>query len=147
MALSLRHGASLDNDPSIQFGSKTVDVSINAATPIFHAEDVSVAASHTRATLWATGQGGISAFVFGVLLSDSDIYIELKNSKGTPEYVLHFVPANIPFYFGYNESGSTTQRLDGALLVAGTDYSPIAQIMVQNESLTTAAVVSLYLFN
>lgn len=145
MSLSLRHGASLDNNPSIQYGSKTIDVSVAANTPIFHAEDVSVPASSGTATLWATGQGGISTFVFGVILSDSDIWVELKNTIGTPQYSLLRIVANVPFYFGLNTSGSTSQKLTGS--VVSTTNLAISQIKVQNDGVTTPANVSLYLFN
>lgn len=144
--LLLRHGANQSGNPAIAYGDKNTDVQISFNEPVFHTDQVSVAGTHGTATLWITGGGGIGAWVWGVLLSDQDIYIERKNDKVTPEYALNFIPANTPFYFGYKVGGGTTQRLTGSALASGTAFGATTQIKVQNEG-STAANVRMWLFS
>jgi hypothetical protein len=144
--LNLRFGGDLDGDSSIQFGDKNTDVAINAGTPVFHVDDVSVAATHGTAVLWITGAGGIGAWTYGIIISDQDIYFQQKNDIGTPQFARGFIPANTPRFISYRTGGSTASQLTGSALANGTAYGSTVEIKVQNESLTTAANVSLFLF-
>lgn len=108
-------------------------------------QQVSVAASNTAQLLWTTGNGGITTFTRGLIVSDQDLYIELRTDNGTPEYALMKIEANQPFWFGAVAGGDTTESLDGAALVDGTDFDDIDRIEVQNEG-STAANVDLFLF-
>lgn len=111
----------------------------------FCVQDISVAATNTSQILWSTGNG-VTTFLRGLLITDQDLVIELRTDNGSPEYVLLFVDANVPFWFTGNAGGNTTESLDGAALVDGTDYDDVDRIEVQNEG-SSAATVSLYLFN
>ena len=111
----------------------------------FCVQNTSVAASNTSQILWATGNG-VTTFLRGLVISDQDIVIELRTDNSTAEFVLLFIDANVPFWFTGLAGGNTTESLDGAVLVDGTDYDDVDRIEVQNEG-TSAATVSLYLFN
>ena len=106
---------------------------------------VSVAISNTSQVLWTTTNGGIVTFTRGLIISDQDLFVEFRTDNGSPEFVLMKIEANQPFWFGALAGGDTTESLDGAALVDGTDYDDIDRIEVQNEG-ATAAIVDLYLF-
>lgn len=111
---------------------------------VFCVQDISVAATNTQQTLWASGNG-VTLFDRALIISDQDIVVELRTDNGTPEYALLFIDANVPFWFTQDVGADTTESLDGAALVEGTDYDQVDRIEVQNEG-STAANVSLYLF-
>lgn len=111
----------------------------------FCVRDLSVAASNTSQVLWASGNG-VTSFTAGLLVSSQDLYLELRNSLGTPEYTLIEIKAGVPYWFGAHNGGGTTERADGSALTDGTDFENIDRIEVQNEG-SSAATVSLFLFN
>lgn len=124
----------------------TISFSVGAAYAI---ENMVIADNYSQATLWQTGQGNVSTFEFGLLLSDVDLWIQLRNDdSGAAEYSLIFVKANLPFYFGAKSGAGTTDRLDGLVLVDNTDYADVDQIQVQRDVADAVgdATVSLYLF-
>jgi hypothetical protein len=108
-------------------------------------QNTTVAISSTSQLMWTTLNAGVTTFTQGLLITDQDLYIELRTDNGTPEYVLLWVKANTPFWFSGRVGGNTTESLDGAILVDGTDYDDVDRIEVQNDG-TTAATISLYLF-
>lgn len=90
-------------------------------------------------TLWVTGQGGVDTFEYMFLLSDVDVYVEVANTTPDPdERALVFVKGGIPLVIPGGKMGgyaSNTSRLDGSILVSGTDYDNITEIRVQNDAL------------
>ena len=114
---------------------------------VFAAENIAVAATHGTAVLWTNAQAPVT-FAFGVVLSSTDLWIEIKPAHTTPQYVTVFVPANVPFWFGNEFHGGTVSIADGTAItmsVTGDADSP-ASIKVQNET-AVAATASLFLFS
>lgn len=108
--------------------------------------EISLAASSGGQSMWTTGNGGITTFTRGLIISDQDIFVERRNDdSGAAEFSLELIEANVPFWFGAKTGAGTTERLDGATLVDNTDFADVDRIECQNEG-TTAAIVSLYLF-
>jgi len=108
---------------------------------------ISIAGSSAGQLLWTSGNGGITTFTRGLIITNQDLFVELRNDDtGTVEFGLMLLEANTPSWFGAKGGFNTTESLDGAVLVDNTDFSDIDRIECQNEG-TTAAVVSLFLFN
>jgi len=119
---------------AINLGDISVEtLAASAVTQKLHST-VTVADAYGSAIIWTTGDCGISTFTAGVLVANQDIFVEFKNNKSTPEYSTMKVPANLPCSFGGYSGGVTTAVLDGAVLVAGTDYGTITQIEVQRNT-------------
>jgi hypothetical protein len=133
-------------DGVTQTGGRLAATTLTVTKLAYSIIDASVAASSTAQLLWTTANGGITTFTQGYIISDQDIYIELRTDNVTAEFVLMLVKANTPFWFSGTAGGNTTESLDGATLVDGTDFDDVDRIEVQNEG-TTAATVSLFLFN
>jgi hypothetical protein len=127
-------------------GNRLISTTLSNITKVSYCvQDISVAATSTSQVLWTTGNAGITTFTRGLLITDQDLYLELRTDNGSPEYVLSLVEANVPYWFGAKAGGDSTESLDGATLVDGTDFDDVDRIEVQNEG-ATAATVSLYLF-
>ena len=140
----------VQGDPSIHVGDKNTPVEVLVTNgEVLHIDKVVVEDDYGRVTLWATGNGGVSDFTWGLIVSDSDLLIEVKNNFGTPQYSLRNIVANIPYYFGYYASGGTTERLSGtAVVVSGTGFGPVTQIKVCNNVAESVgdATLSFFLF-
>ena len=110
-----------------------------------------IADNYGKDVLWATGYGGMDTFEVALVYSDTDVVLELKTDNATPEYVLIAIQGGVwhVLLTTDNVGGDTTESLDGAALVDGTDYDQIAQINVQNDAAEAAgdAVVRLILFD
>src|SRR5262249_4225071 len=145
-SLNLRHGANLSGDTNVSYGNKLVDSVLTVNDPVFHVEQAVVPATHGTLTPWITGSGGISTWVWGLILSDQDIYLEMKNDIGTPQYARSFIPAGVPRYISFKVGGSTSSQLTGGALSNGTAYGSCVSIKLQNEG-ATAANVDLFLFS
>jgi len=128
-------------------GDRLVGVTLSDITKVAYCvQEVSIAISNTSQLMWSSGNGGITTFTRGLIISDQDIYVEFRNDDtGTVEFGLFLMEANQPYWFGAKGGFNTTESLDGAALVDNTDFADIDRIEVQNEG-STAAVVSLYLF-
>ena len=128
-------------------GDRLSGITLSDVTKVAYCvQKVSVAASSTAQLLWTTANGGIVTFTRGLIITDQDLFAELRNDDtGTVEFGLMLIEANQPQWFGAKGGFNTTESLDGAALVDNTDFADIDRIEVQNEG-ATAAVVSLYLF-
>ena len=120
------------------FGDRFTRITITPTLGVlFDSLDI-IADDTTDETLWVTGQGGIDTFEYLFFLSDVDIYIELANVDTSPdERLLLFVKGGIPLMLPSGVMGgfaSDTSRLDGNVLVSGTDYDNITLIRVQNDA-------------
>lgn len=111
---------------------------------VYHVENATVTDNYGVATLWAAN-GGLATFTFGVIVSTTDLLIEFKNDKVTPEYVLMNVPAGVPVYFAGLSRGGTSALISSGQI---TGIGNIVQIKAQRNvaSSVGAAVVSLLLF-
>jgi len=101
---------------------------------VFHVKQT-VADAYGNDVLWEDGAGGFDSFEVGLILSDQDIAVELRNDNGTADAVLVFVEANVPFYFR-PELGAVagSEAIDGSDLVDDTDYHTVDQIAVQRNA-------------
>ncbi len=137
------------SSPTINVGSNLpISISFTAGA-VFALDGMVIPDNYSQATLWQTGQGNVTTFEFGLLISDVDLWVQLRNDdSGAAEYALIFVKANLPFYFGGKSGAGTTDRLDGAVLVDNTDYADVDQIQVQRDVADAVgdATVALYLF-
>lgn len=141
----ITHALSLTGDQSPQIGS-LVPASVSFSSGlVYRLENITVADNFTAVTLWAAN-GGLATFSFGIIQSNADVLIEIKNSLGTAEYDLLFVPANVPVYFGGTTRGGTTQRITGGVQTVG--LGNVIQIVCQRNVADAVgdASVSLMLF-
>ncbi len=149
--LTLTHKLTMtDTDSIVEIGSLTTSNSITVTNgQIFRAENKTIADNFTADILWTTGEGGMNTFELGLIKSNVAVVMELRTDNSTAEFVLLNIPANVPVYFGAKVGGNTTESLDGAILVDGTDFDDVDRIEVQRDvaDVTGDATVDLYLFN
>ena len=126
-------------------GDRLTATTLSDVTKLTAYLDISIAASNTSQILWETGNAGITTFTRGCIVSDQDIFVELRNDNASAEYALLLIEANAPVWFGAELGADTTESLDGSALVDGTDYDDVDRIEAQNEG-STAASVQLLLF-
>ncbi len=151
--LNLRQALIVDdgvNPPCTRIGNPNVDQTLTDLTngTAGVVEDVLVTDAFGVATLWVTPQAGITTYEKAYIFSDVDLAVEIRTDNGTPEFILMFIEANtltpLPALLG----GNTTESIDGAILVQGTDYDNADQIRVQRDVAAAIgdATVTLYLF-
>jgi hypothetical protein len=142
--IKVYHEVTIDNVTLT--GDRLSPITLSDVTKLAYCvQDVAVAVSSTSLILWTTGSAGITTFTRGLIVSDQDLYVELRTDNASAEFAIVKVEANQPTWLGAVSGGSTTEALDGATLVDGTDFDDVDRIEVQNEG-TTAATVSLFLF-
>lgn len=149
MAHTLKLRQALIVDGQVVLGDKNVDQDITLSTGrAYCSTQVTVADNYGTATLWTTGDGGLTTFTHGFILSDQDLVVELRTDNGTPEYASIFVKANVLTFIPAKTSGNTTETLDGAILVDGTDFDDVDRIEVQRDVADAIgdATVDLWLF-
>lgn len=108
-----------------------------------------VADAYGNDVLWEDGAGGFDSFELGLIVSNQDLAVELRNDNGTADAVLVFIEANIPFYFGPSlGAASGSEAVDGSDLEDNTDYHTVDQIAVQRDEADGEgdAEVELWLF-
>lgn len=140
----------LSTNSNLKIGSATTTVVLPLATgEVFHSENVVLQDDYEKKRFWTAGDGGLTTFTAGVLVSSKNLFIEIRNDKGTPEYATIGVYADHPFIipgaFGGNASSA---RLDGDELVLGTDFGNTDEITLQSAIAAAGgdALVDLYLF-
>ena len=149
-SINVLYKFSLDTNPSVVVGDgKTVvAVPITLGT-VAHAENVVVADNYTTVTPWITGGGGLTTFQWGILVSNRDVWIELRNDHtGGVEYEMMEVKANVPAFIPGKMGVGTGAEFDGAVLVDNTDFADVDRIRVYNNTpdATGDASVDLFLF-
>jgi len=101
--------------------------------------------------LWTTGNGNIDTFELLWFKSDADVFLELRNTQATDEFILIEVKADVPLILTSDDIAGfdTATRFDDAVLVEATDFDQCDQITVQNNAADAAgdATVHLVLFN
>ena len=119
------------------FGDRADSDDLTVTGQVFDTGNVIVADNFGTATLWQTGQGGLTAPAYILFISDKDIFIEIANTTPNPdERMLFEVKANALLAMPADVMGayaSNTSRLDGAVLVSATDYNAITEIKVQRD--------------
>ena len=148
--LNIYISADVDGNQQAKLDQRSPGLSVTLTNGVqYHIENVTVADNFGTANLWQTGIGGLTTFEVGCILSTQDIFLQLRSDHSTPEYTLLKVPANVPVFFGGQIGGSTTDRVDGAALVADTDYADVDDIQVQRDAADDSgdAVVDLWLWS
>jgi hypothetical protein len=140
--LQILHNATLDGDTSLNIGTRNAPVPVSVNTPALVVDNISVPDNFGLVTLWAQ-TGGITAFTLGMIQFNADVLIELSLSN---QFLVIFVPANTPKYFGGRMLAATTERLTNGVQ---TTMQPVTAIKVQRNvaAAVGAAVGSFYLFD
>jgi hypothetical protein len=149
MAETLRVRQGLEVSGQLLEGSLEASQSFTLTSgSAYISQSVIVADNYGTATLWAGASAPLTTFTYGYIYSDQDIYVQLKTDHGTPEYLLMLVPANTLVFLPGTAGGGTSARLDGAVLVDGTDYDAVVEIKAGRDAADDEgdATVSLYLF-
>ena len=137
-------------EPDLKGGSLTVPDAITLSSGQPHYAKHTIADGYGKDVIWAAGEGGKDTFKFMIIKADKDIWVERKDDQGSPEFILDFIEANIPFMIPGELIGtSTTSTFDGAVLVDNTDYNNVVQVeAMRNEADGQGdAVVKLYLWD
>ena len=150
MTVALKLRQALNVNENIILGAELTDqtVSLTSGKSAI-VQDVTIADNYGTAILWTTGDNGFTTFTHGFILSDQDVWVELRNDdSGTPEFIVFEVKANILTAIPAKSGGGTSERLDGAALVDNTDYADVDRIEVQRDAAEAAgdANVSIALF-
>jgi len=131
-------------------GSSTSNQDLTLSNDQVYYTTKTIADNYGEDVLWTTGDGGLDTFTYGFIMSDQDIWVQLRNDDtGTAEYVRMLVPANVLTTIPAKCAGNTTDAFDGAVLVDNTDYADTDQIAVHRDVADGVgdAVVSMYLFD
>lgn len=102
---------------------------------------------YTVQAIWTTGDGGIDTFELLYFISDADVFLELRNTQATDEFVMVECKANVPFILNSDDTAgyTTTSRLDGSQLVEATDYDQVDKISVYNNAADDAGDATVHL--
>lgn len=150
MAITLAVRQALIVDDKVVEGSLESNTSITLASgQSYVVQDKTIADDYGEDVLWATGDGGLDTFTHGFIISNQDIWVQLRNDDtGAAEYVRMYVPANVFTFIPAKIAGNATDAFDGAALEDNTDYADTDQIEVARDVADTTgdAVVSLFLF-
>lgn len=95
----------------------------------FLLDSVIVEDNYTVRTLW-TSSAFPADYTWGVILSDKDLLVQFKNNKGTAEYQVVQVFANIPYFFGFSTRAGTSSFL--TTTVQTTSLGSVSEIKAQN---------------
>lgn len=119
-------------------GEKNLPTDLTINGQIWDSGNFPIADNYSAATIWNGGEGGLSSFSYLIFLANADMWLEFANTvPATDENALIFVPANAMLVLPSAYMGgyaNNTSRLDGAVLVAATDYGAINKIRVQNNT-------------
>lgn len=134
-----------------EYGSKTVPVEYTITNGHVYEVRGQCDDDYGTATLWATGDGDMDKFELLYIISDADVYIEMRTDMGTPEYTLFEIKANVPTILTSDNVGAqaAAARLDAAVLVEDTDFAQVDRIVVQRDVAADAgdALVHMVLFS
>lgn len=130
-----------------EYGSKLLPVEFDITEGHVYEVRTLVADDYDTAILWATGDGDMDNFKLLYIISDADIYIELRSDMGTAEYALFEVKAGVPLIFASDNMGAqaAAARLDGAILVEDTDFAQIDQIVAGRDVADAAGDAQIYM--
>lgn len=108
-----------------------VTLSLTNGTPTY--TEKIIADSYGVDILWTVGEGGRDTFQLAIIVSDKAVFVGRRNDAGTDEFAVDHLHPNIPFIFNDDLYANTTDVLDGAVLVDGTDFNQIDRIEVQRD--------------
>ena len=97
--------------------------------------------------IWQTGQGNLDDFELLWFVSDADVFLELRNTHSTDEFILIKCVANIPLILSADEIAGyqTSTRIDDGQLVEATDWDQCDQITVQRNVADAAGDATVHL--
>lgn len=132
------------------YGDTETPVNFTITDGLVHEVRAIVADDYIDEVLWTTGDGNLDTFELLWFLSDADVFIELRNTQATDEFILLEVKANVPLILTSDDIAGydTATRFDDAVLVEATDFDQCDQITVQRNAADAAgdATVHLVLF-
>ena len=130
--LKLLHQLKDPADDTFLFGSGVSRTDLNIDGDVVYRSTITVEDDYNVETIWAAGDGGLTTFDQGIILSDQDVLVEMRNDAGSAEFALIQVRANTPFYFGpFLAAGTAGELVDGAESVENTDFDSIDRIQIQ----------------
>ena len=134
-----------------EFGSKTTPVTFSISNGYVHEMRAVCADDYADEVLWTTGDGNFDTFELLWFKSDADVFLELRNTQATDEFILIEVKADVPLILTSDDIAGyqTSTRFDDSALVEATDFDQCDQITVQRNVADAAgdATVHLVLFN
>lgn len=134
-----------------ELGSKTVPVSYDITNGHVHEVRAQCDDDYLDEVLWTTGDGNFDTFELLWFVSDADVFLELRNTQATDEFILIEIKADVPLILTSDDIAGydTATRFDDAALIEATDWDQCDQITVQRNVADAAgdATVHLALFN
>jgi len=133
-----------------EYGDTETPVDFTITNGLVHEVRAVVADNYLDEVLWTAGDGNFDAFELLWFVSDADVFIELRNTQATDEFILLEVKAGVPLILTSDDIAGydTATRFDDAVLVEATDWDQCDQITVQRNVADAAgdATVHLVLF-
>lgn len=138
-------------DGNIEQGDVHASTTISlTAGQSYVVEDLVVEDGFGETKIWETGEGGMTLFEKGYILSDIDCWVQLENDDtGSNTEKIRFqlfagIITPLPPKFG----GNTVDETDGVAWSDNTEFADCKEIWVHNDNAADGgdATVSLYLF-
>lgn len=134
-----------------EYGNTETPVEFDITNGYVYEARALVADDYIDEVLWQTGDGDLDTFELLWFESDADVFIELRNTQATDEFILLEVKANVPLILTSDDIAGfdTATRFDDAVLVEATDFDQCDQVTVQRNVADAAgdATVHLVLFS
>lgn len=130
-----------------EYGSLATPVTFTVTDGLIHEVRAIVADNYLDEVLWTTGDGNFDTFELLFFLSDADVFIELRNTQATDEFLLLEVKANVPLILTSDDIAGyqTSTRFDDAELVEATDWDQCDRITVQRNVADAAGDATVHL--
>lgn len=133
-----------------EYGSLAIPVEFDITDGLVHEVRTIVADDYEDEVLWTIGDGNLDTFELLWFKSDADVFIELRNTQATDEFILIEVKAGVPLILTSDDIAGydTATRFDDAALIRATDFETCDRITVQRNVADAAgdAVCHLVLF-
>lgn len=130
-----------------EYGSLTTPVTFTVTDGLIYETRAVVADNYLDEVLWTTGDGNLDTFELLWFKSDADVFIELRNTQATDEFILLEVKANVPLILTSDDIAGfqTATRFDDAVLVEATDFDQCDRITVQRNVADAAGDATVHL--
>lgn len=133
----VQYSMSVLGETQRKIGEKNSPTDLTVNGQIWDSGGVPVADAFGQATLWQSGNGGLTSFAYLIFTSDVDVVLEVANTTPNPDERALFLVKGGTFLIIPSTSvggyANNTSRLDGSALVLNTDYGLISEIRVQRD--------------
>jgi len=134
-----------------EFGSLTVPVEFDITNDHVYEVRTQIDDNYLDEVIWTTGDGAVDTFELLWFVSDADVFLELRNTQATDEFLLIECKANVPIIISSDDIGgndSGTSHINDIQLLEATHFDQCDQITVQRNVADGAgdATVHLVLF-